>query len=127
MSVQAVSMPMGAFLGGVVSKYIWVRPELNFAGLKTLGWGGACGVGTLIVAHNLAIPLLGHFFPGTPAKGKQAEKPSEIALLITALAWAGVTELISRQFGEGDNLKETANLALLSTTGAIIADKVFGS
>ncbi len=127
MAIQSLGVITGTFFGGALAKYIWIRPELNSSGLKTLAQGGLWGVATQIFAYNLATPLFQKLIPGTAQRSGRDQKPAPIALAMTALACAAVYVFINRQCGVQVDLKEARNMALLSTIGAIAVDAVFGS
>jgi hypothetical protein len=128
MAIETLGIGMRAFLGGAIAKYIWINPELNRSGLKTLSQGGLWGIAlqitALVIGARIAriIPK-----PGTSflEKKSQAENRTTLVHFGTVIACFSASVVIGQRLGIKTTYREAGITALLSTVGLILAAMPF--
>ncbi len=130
MNIVIVSINAGSFLGGAISKYIWIRPELNSSGLKTLAQGGLWGVAIQIAAlgiSRLAARTVPN--PRTPEEEEEyklkARGRAKLGYIASVIAGVPVSVAIGQLLGIKTTYPEAGITALLSTIGGIFTGLAF--
>ncbi len=123
MAVQLVGWGMGIFFGGAVAKYVWIKPELNSSGLKTLAKGGLWGLGIQTVANLTAMTIFNSHDLKIIEKRQRAQKLALAGLFTTVLASIPASVIIGQRWGIQVDDKEARVLVLISTITNLVIGK----
>jgi len=123
MAVRLVGWGMGTFFSGAVAKYVWIKPELNSSGLKTLAKWGLWGLGIQTVANLIAMTVFNSHDLGTEKKRQRAQKLALAGLFITVIASIPASVYIGRRWGIQVEDKEARVLVLVSTITNVVIGK----